>query len=223
MRVLLVEDDSQLARALRLTLERDGVSVDDAGTIEAAWTQASARDFDAIVLDLGLPDGHGTTLIERLRRVDRDVPIAVLTGQADERATIRALDAGADDYLTKPVALDVFRARVRALVRRGKGRRKARLAAGNVVLDRLARTVAVDGALLSLTPRELALLEQFLSHTDSVVSREDLLDRVFGLRFDPGTNVLDVAISRLRRKLRDAGANVTIVGQRGRGFVLSRN
>ena len=221
MRVLLVEDDAHLAKALRLTLEEDEVSVDAVNSIDAGWTSATTGAYDAIVLDLILPDGHGTKLIQRLREREIDTPIAVLTGLSDEDATVRALDAGADDYLTKPVALPVFRARVRALVRRGGSRRKEQLAVGDVTLDRITRKVAVDGAPLSLTPRELALLELFLMRADSVVTRAELLSKVFGLRFDPGTNVLDVGVSRLRRKLADAGARVTISGRRGIGFVLS--
>lgn len=221
MRALLVEDDLHLAKVLQLTLEQDGFAVDIAGTVETGRVLAMTHDFDAIVLDLVLPDGHGTALIQRLRQAGRNTPITVLTGLADDRATILALDAGADDYLTKPVALEIFRARIRALVRRGGAKRTEHLAAGNVVLNRLSREVLVAGVPLPLTPRELALLEHFLIRPESVVTRAELLGKVFGLRFDPGTNVLDVAVSRLRRKLLGAGAAVTIVGRRGVGFLLS--
>jgi two-component system OmpR family response regulator len=221
MRALLVEDDFHLSKALQLTLEQDGFAVDAAGTVETGRVLAMTHDYDVIVLDLVLPDGHGTALIQRLRLAGRQTPITVLTGLADEGATILALDAGADDYLTKPVALEVFRARIRALVRRGGAKRTEHLATANVVLNRLSRELLIDGTPLPLTPRELALLEHFLIRPESVVTRAELHNKVFGLRFDPGTNVLDVAVSRLRRKLHAAGAGVTIVGRRGIGFVLS--
>jgi two-component system OmpR family response regulator len=221
MRALLVEDDLHLARALQLTLEQDGFAVDTAGTVEGGRVSAMSSDFDVIVLDLILPDGHGTSLIQRLRHAGRDTPIMVLTGNADERATILALDAGADDYLTKPVALEIFRARVRALVRRGGAKRTEHLAVANVVLNRLTREALINGAPLTLTPRELSLLEHFLIKPESVITRLELLSKVFGLRIDPGTNVLDVAISRLRRKLLAAHAGVAIVSRRGIGFALT--
>jgi DNA-binding response OmpR family regulator len=223
MRALLVEDDFHLAKALQLTLEQDGFAVDAAGTVEQGRVLAMTNDYDAIVLDLVLPDGNGTSLIQRLRHAGRDTPITVLTGLADERATILALDAGADDYLTKPVALEIFRARIRALVRRGGAKRTEHLAVGNLVLNRLSREVLIGGVPLELTPRELGLLEHFLMRPESVVTRSELLSKVFGLRFDPGTNALDVAVSRLRRKLQAARADVAIVGRRGVGFVLTAN
>jgi DNA-binding response OmpR family regulator len=179
------------------------------------------NDYDAIVLDLVLPDGNGIPLVQALRRKSRDTPVLVLTGNSDKDAVIMALDAGADDYLTKPIDFEVFKARMRALVRRGGARRTENLSAGNLVLNRLTRNVLVAGAPLHLTPRELSILEHFLLHTNEVVARTELLEKVMDMSFDPGTNVVDVNVTRLRKKLAGAGATVVITARRGLGFVLS--
>jgi DNA-binding response OmpR family regulator len=135
--------------------------------------------------------------------------------------TVRSLDAGADDYVTKPLMVDEFRARVRALVRRGGARRTEQLTCGNVVLNRLSRQLFVGGTEVPLTAKELPLLEQLLLNMDAAVSRTELLERVWDMHFDPGSNVVDVNVARIRRKLSDAGADVIISAKRGVGFVLS--
>jgi DNA-binding response OmpR family regulator len=136
--------------------------------------------------------------------------------------TVRALDAGADDYVTKPLLSDAFRARVRALVRRGGARRTEQLSCGNVSLNRLSRQLFVAGVEVVLTAKELPLLEQLLLHADAVVSRTALLERVWDMHFDPGSNVVDVNVARIRRKLNAAGADIAIVARRGVGLILSR-
>ncbi len=221
MRALLVDDDSSMVLIARRLLEEEGFGVDVAVDGESGRLLAMVNDYDAIVLDLVLPDGNAIPLIQQLRREGKQTPITVLTGTTDKAVTVRALDAGADDYLTKPIEFDEFKARMRALVRRGGARRTERLTTGNVTLNRLSREVLVGGAAMRVTPRELALLEHLLLHTDEVVKRTELLEKVFDLTFDPGTNVVDVTVGRLRRKLREAGATVQIESRRGLGFVLS--
>lgn len=221
MRALLIEDDTHLAKALAEGLAAEGFGVDLASTAEEGRTLALTSEYDAIITDLMLPDGNGTALIRQLRQAKRDSPIAVITGLGTEESTILALDAGADDYIAKPVGIEVFRARIRALVRRGGAKRTEQLVAGNVVLNRLTRQVFVNTNPLALTPRELALLEHFMIRAESVITRSELLHKVFGLKFAPGTNILDVGISRLRRKLQSSGASVAIVGRRGIGFLLT--
>ena len=220
MRVLVVDDDSAMALLERRLLEEEGYAVDTAGDCESAKLLAMVNDYDAIVLDLMLPDGNSIPLIQQLRLKGKDTPIAVLTGTTDKSATVRALDAGADDYLTKPIVFDEFKARVRALVRRGGAKRTEQVTVGNVLLNRLTRDVLVGGTALRVTARELSLLEHLLLHAGEVVTRTDLLEKVFDLNFDPGTNVVDVTVGRLRRKLRDAGATLAINARRGIGFVL---
>ncbi len=221
MRILIVDDDRVLTLLARRLLEEGGFAVDVADTRDAAQMLAMVHDYDGIVLDLGLPDGNGMILIQEIRRRGKATPILVLTGAMDTDTAVRALDTGADDYQTKPIVPEEFKARVRALVRRGGARRTEQLVVGNVVLNRLTRAVLVNGIEMKVTPRELAMLEHLLLRPGEVVTRSQLLEKVFDLNFDPGTNVVDVNVSRLRRKLDAAEANVSIEARRGLGFVLS--
>ena len=220
MRALVVDDDPTLTLLVRRLLEEDGYAVDTAGTAEDGRMLAMVNEYDAIVLDLTLPDGNGIQIIQGLRRDGKKTPIVVLTGTKDADVTVRALDAGADDYLTKPIVFTEFKARIRALVRRGGAQRTESLVVGNVVLNRLTREVLVGGVSLSVTPKELALLEHFLMRPKEVVTRTELLEKVWDMTFDPGSNVVDVNVARLRKKLESAAATVSIVARRGQGFVL---
>ena len=202
-------------------MEQEGFAVDLVTTTNDAMTCAMVTDYDVIVLDLGLPDGNGITVVQGLRREGRTAPIMVLTGSSDTTTTVRALDAGADDFATKPLAIDEFRARLRALVRRGGAKRTEQLAFGNVVMNRLTRQLFVNGVEVMLTAKELPLLEHFLLRAGEVVSRAHLLEQVWDMHFDPGSNVVDVNLARIRKKLTAAGADVKIASRRGVGFILS--
>jgi DNA-binding response OmpR family regulator len=221
MRALLVEDDSSSALLSSKLLEADGFAVDIAKTARDGLTCALVTDYDLIVLDLGLPDGSGLSVVQALRRDSRTAPIMILTGTLDKATTVLALDAGADDFLTKPILVDEFRARVRALIRRGGAQRTEQLVCGNVVLNRLTRQLFIAGAEVTLTAKELPLLEHLLLHRNEVVTRAELLERVWDMHFDPGSNVVDVNVARIRKKLTDAGADIRIGARRGMGFVLS--
>lgn len=220
MRVLLVDDDPSLTRIIERVLAEHGCAVDTTGQAASARSMAMITAYDIIVLDLELPDGSGLSVVQGLRRDHCNTPVLMLTGTTDPAMTVRALDAGADDYVEKPVKFDVLRARMRALVRRHSGRPTAQLSAGNVSVDRMAHEVRVGGKPLQLTARELAMLVHFLRHVEEVVTRTQLLEKVLDLSFDPGTNVVDVSVSRLRKKLLAAGANITIATRRGVGYVL---
>ena len=220
MRALLVEDDSSSALLSSKVLEADGFAVDLVTTAREGLTCAMVTDYDLIVLDLGLPDGNGLSIVQAMRRDGRTAPIMILTGTTEKATTILALDAGADEYLTKPIMIDEFRARVRALIRRGGAQRTEQLVCGNVVLNRLSRQLFIRGTEVTLTAKELPLLEHMLLHTNEVVTRSELLERVWDMHFDPGSNVVDVNVARIRRKLADAGADIRIVARRGMGFVL---
>ena len=221
MRALLVEDDSSSALLSSKVLEADGFAVDLATTARDGLTCAMVTEYDLIVLDLGLPDGNGLSIVQALRRDGRTAPIMILTGATEKATTILALDAGADDYLTKPLLIDEFRARVRALIRRGGAQRTEQLVCGNVVLNRLSRQLFINGTEVTLTAKELPLLEHLLLHRNEVVTRSELLERVWDMHFDPGSNVVDVNVARIRRKLTDAGADIRIGARRGMGFVLA--
>jgi two-component system OmpR family response regulator len=220
MKALVIEDDASVSVAISRTLERAGILVDLAATANEGQTMAFVGDYDVIILDLGLPDKNGIMVIQALRRDGARTPILVLTGSGDSETTVRALDAGADEYLTKPFKPEEFNARIRALVRRGGASRTESLAVSNLVLNRLTRQLLVNGAEMRLTAKEFLLLEHLIMHANEVVSRTSLLEKVWDTNFDPGTNVVDVGVSRVRKKLRAAGADVHIESRRGMGFTL---
>ena len=211
-----------MALLTKQVLEQEGFAVDHATTGNEAQTLAFVNDYDAIVLDLALPDRNGLTVLQALRKEGKSVPVLVLTGNTESATTVRSLDAGADDYLKKPIVIDEFRARMRALVRRGGAKRTEQLAYGNVVLNRLTRQVVVASKECSLTAKEFQLLEHFLLNQGQVVTRTELLEKVWDMHFDPGSNVVDVHVTRLRKKLEGAGADIRIAARRGQGFVLAQ-
>ena len=220
MRALLVEDDQTMALLTKQVLEQEGFVVDLASTGNEAQTLAFVNDYDAIVLDLALPDRNGLTVLQALRKEGKTTPVLVLTGTKESATTVRALDTGADDYLTKPIVIEEFRARMRALVRRGGAKRTEQIACGNVVVNRLTREVVVDGKPCNLTANEYQLVEHFMLNRGVVVSRAELLEKVWDMHFDPGSNVVDVHVTRLRKKLDGAKADVKITAKRGMGFIL---
>lgn len=211
-----------MALLTKQVLEQEGFAVDHALTGNDAQTLAFVNEYDAIVLDLALPDRNGLTVLQALRKDGRSTPVIVLTGSKEAQSTVRALDAGADDYVTKPIVIDEFRARMRALVRRGGAKRTEQLVLGNVVLNRLTRQVLVAGTECNLTAKEFQLLEHFLLNQGQVVTRSELLDKVWDMHFDPGSNVVDVHVTRLRKKLEGSKSDIRIGAKRGQGFVLEQ-
>lgn len=221
MRVLVVEDDPLVAGWMRRVLREDGMRADVAATGEMGRQLAATADYDLVLVDLGLPDQNGILLVRALREAGATMPILIVTGRDEDEAIVAGLDAGADDYLVKPLPGPVLRARLRAALRRGGSRRLEALSCGELSLDRLARTVRARGQPLSLRPREYAVLEQLIVHAGQVVRRTELLERVWGYEFDPGTNVLDATVSRLRRELRRAVSHPRLETVRGVGFMLT--
>lgn len=209
-----------MALLTRQVLEQEGFAVDVAGTGNEAQTLAFVNDYDAIVLDLALPDRNGLTVLQALRKEGKTTPVIVLTGSKESMSTVRALDTGADDYLTKPIVIEEFRARMRALVRRGGAKRTENVTCGNVTVNRLRREVVIGGKACALTAKEFQLVEHFMMHRAAVVTRSELLEKVWDMHFDPGSNVVDVHVTRLRKKLEKAGADVKITARRGMGFIL---
>lgn len=220
MRVLVVDDEPAVATLVRRVLRGEAYDVDGADSLARARALAMSRPYDALVLDHNLPDGTGTGFIRELRAAGIRTPVLMLTAMADDETTVQALDAGADDYVTKPFSVAAFTARLRAVVRRGAGA-AAELVAGNVVLNRLARELRVGGAPVKLTPRELAVLELLLARVGAVVARADLERHALRGSRSKGSNVLDVAVLHVRRKLEAAHASVVIDAQRGVGFRLT--
>ena len=222
MRILVVDDDRAIVKLIARVLHDDGYAVDTASTGEEARTLALVNDYDGIILDLQLGDRHGFEILQELRRDGRRTPVLLYSGQADTDSIVRGLDAGADDYVVKPVSNQELRARVRTLLRRGAGsvRVAEQVTVGNLILNRLTRRVTCSAEDVTLTSMELKLLEHLMLHAGQTVTRSDLHDKVWDMHFDPSSNVIDAHVARLRKKLQKAGASAAIATRRGVGFVL---
>jgi two-component system copper resistance phosphate regulon response regulator CusR len=222
MRLLLVEDEPLAAQLLAKGLRERAYAVDVVADGANAMRRASANDYDIVVLDLGLPDVDGIALCAALRTNGLTAPILMLTARDAVRMRIAGLDSGADDYMTKPFDLQELFARLRALMRRGaRAPLPEQVSVGSLVLDTRAQVVTCRGLALSLTTREYALLEFFARHAGQVVGRADIAEHVWDESYDPLSNVIDVYVQRLRRKLAPAGGEALLKTRRGAGYVLS--
>ncbi len=220
MKILVVEDDRKVAGFIEHGLREEGYAVDVAADGDQAAMMAHVYDYDMILLDLMLPKKNGLQVASALRREGRKTPILMLTARDATEDVVRGLDAGADDYLTKPFKFDELLARVRALVRRGGAGRTELLSYGPLELDRLKHVVRVAGKKIEHTPKEFQLLEHFLIRPEEVLRRTELLEKVWDMHFDPESNVVDVHVGNLRRKLRQAAGEELIQTERGVGFRL---
>jgi DNA-binding response OmpR family regulator len=220
MKILVVEDDRKVAGFIEQGLKEEGYVVDLARDGEEATMLAHVNDYDAVLLDVVLPKKNGFQIAAELRREGRNTPILMLTSRDAPEDVVRGLDAGADDYLSKPFRFDELLARIRALHRRGGAERLDVLRYGTVSLDRLRHVAAVDDRRLDLTPKEFQLLEFFLLHAEEVVRRTTLLEKVWDMHFDPESNVVDVHVGNLRRKLTLAAGEPLLATVRGVGFSL---
>jgi DNA-binding response OmpR family regulator len=221
MRVLLVEDEPSAAHVLAKGLREQTYAVDVATDGETALFQAGTTDYDAVILDVMLPVKDGFTVCRTLRESGSLVPILMLTARDAVDARIEGLDCGADDYLVKPFDFGELLARLRALVRRGRlPLLPDRLVVGPLTLDTRSRRVRLGSHDVSLTPKEYALLEYLARHVGDVVSRADISEHVWDDRYDPVSNVVDVYVQRLRRKLDRGAAESMIRTRRGEGYQL---
>ena len=220
MKVLLVEDDRKVAGFIEQGLKEEGYVVDIAADGAEATMLAHVYQYDVILLDVVLPKKSGFQVAQELRREGRNTPILMLTSRDAVEDIVRGLDSGADDYLSKPFRFDELLARVRALLRRGGAERLEVLRYGPVALDRLRHQVTADDKPLDLTNKEFQLLEHFLLHAEEVVRRTQLLEKVWDMHFDPESNVVDVHVGNLRRKLQLSCGRQLIQTVRGVGFSL---
>ncbi len=214
MRILVIEDDAILRAGIRTGLALDGFTVDAVGTAADASAAAKASHYDALILDVGLPDGDGIELLKTWRREGATVPVLLLTARNSVEHRIEGLNSGADDYLGKPFDLDELAARVRAIARRSKGNTAAALQLGPFHLDSAARELRRDGTAIPLSRREFALVETLFEQPGRVFSRSQLEDRLYGWGEEVGSNAIEVHIHKLRAKL---GRNV-IETVRGEGY-----
>lgn len=222
MKILVVEDDRKVAGFIEQGLKEEGHVVDVAPDGEEATMLAHVYEYDIILLDVVLPKKNGFQVAAELRREGRTTPILMLTSRDATEDVVRGLDSGADDYLAKPFKFEELLARIRALGRRGGAERMDTLTFGPVSMDRLKHRAEINGEPLDLTPKEFQLLEYFLLHPDEVVKRTTLLEKVWDMHFDPESNVVDVHVGNLRRKLQTAAGEPLIATVRGVGFSLRR-
>jgi two-component system OmpR family response regulator len=220
MRLLLVEDDPKLSRSVSRGLRAEGYAVDVAIDGEGALMLAGVWNYDGVVLDLMLPLRDGIEVCRSLRERGSWVPILMLTARAGIGDRIAGLDAGADDYLSKPFDFGELLARVRALVRRAPQERPTRVEVGDLVVDPATHEVVLGGSAIELTAREFAVLEYLARRPRRVVSRSELLDHVWDSNYAGSTNVVDVHVGHLRRKLQRTEDGELIRTVRGVGFVL---
>jgi DNA-binding response OmpR family regulator len=221
MRALVVEDDESITRLVVRLLEQEGFLTDAAGTAAEGRQLARDNDYSLVTLDMLLPDGHGMSVLEAIRERHSAASVLIVSGKGDIDTIVQALDAGADDYLQKPFRDAELRARVRALFRRGHFAGAPTMACGNIMLHRMERYATVAGERLDLTSKEYALLEYLLTNQGKTVTRADLLEKVWRFDFDPGTNMVDVNVSRLRAKLVGLGASCRVDAERGIGYMFS--
>ncbi|GDX91579.1 DNA-binding response regulator [Planctomycetia bacterium] len=215
MKILVVEDEPDLLRVLAQALRESGYAVDEAADGEEGLYKATAWDYDAIILDLLLPKLNGWDVLQRLRQ-ERKTPVLILTARDGVQDRVRGLDSGADDYLAKPFHLTELLARVRALIRRSAGLAVSEIQIGQLVIDTRSRTVSREGEGIPLTPREYSLLELLAHNRGSVVTRTQIYEHLFEEQEESFSNLVDVHVSNLRRKL--GGDFITT--RRGQGYLL---
>jgi two-component system OmpR family response regulator len=220
VRLLVVEDDVKLARAVARGLRHEGYAVDVAGDGDAALLQAGVYAYDLIVLDLMLPRRDGLEVCAELRDRGCWAPVLMVTARGEVPDRVRGLDAGADDYLSKPFAFAELLARVRALLRRAPAARPARLEVGDLVVDPATRAVSRAGTPVELTAREFAVLEYLARHPSEAVTRTRLLEHVWDENYTGSTNVVDVYVGYLRKKLEQPFGRPLIRTLRGVGWTL---
>ncbi len=220
MRVLIVEDNLALARNLASAMNKKGWAVDIAGGGDDGDAWLATQHYDLVILDLGLPDIDGLEVLRRLRKRNSRVPVLILTARDTLQDRVSGLNSGADDYLTKPFELAELEARAGALIRRGTGGTAAVLTQGRLSLDTASRVLRIDDEILVLPRRELNLLEMLLTRRDQVVSKEALLEGLFGYDEDVAPNAVETYVHRLRKKIEPAGIHIRTI--RGIGYLLER-
>ncbi len=218
MRLLLIEDDEMLGKAVRAGLKQDGYTVDWLTDGEAGLQALASDDFDVVVLDIGLPGMSGIEVLQRLRKQKKTLPVMILTAYDAVSDRITGLDAGADDYLIKPFDLDELLARLRAITRRREGRAQSRIEFGGILLDTAAHRLVIHGEEVSLSNKEYQLLEYLLTHAGKVIPRDRLESILYGWEGGVESNSLEVYIHNLRKKVGPG----TIKTIRGVGYRLEQ-
>ena len=223
MRLLVIEDEDRLSGILKSRLGEAGFAVDVAGSAGDATAALELINYDAVVLDLGLPDGDGLAVLAAARRIGKALPILILTARDAVEDRVAGLNAGADDYLTKPFAMSELIARIKAMLRRPGGVLGITLKAGNLSLDTIGRELSVAGKPVRLSRQELAILEQMMRRFGRIVPKAVLEEKLYGIDEEPGSNTIPVHVHHLRRQLEAARASLVIHTIRGVGYILGEN
>lgn len=220
VKILVVEDEKKIASLIRKELEARGFVVDVVHHGDDGYALATTRPYDAIVLDIMLPGRDGLSILRNLRDRRMNVPVILLTARSELNERLEGLRLGADDYLTKPFYVEELIARIHAVVRRASGNPQSVLEIGDIILNLLTREVTRGGRKIELTAREFALLEQFMRSPGRVFTRVEICERVWRYDFDPGSNLVDVYVQRLRKKIDDGAEFGRIETIRGVGYRL---
>jgi two-component system OmpR family response regulator len=219
MRILIAEDDEVLADGLSRSMRQSGYAVDRVGTgLEADSILRGEQPYDLIILDLGLPQMDGFAVLRNLRERNQHAPVIILTARDSVGDRVKGLDLGADDYLVKPFSLEELEARVRALLRRGQCGTNPMLCCGALSFDSVGRRASINGQPLELTSREVSLLEALMLRAGKVVSKEQLLERLYSYSEEASNNAIEVYIHRLRKKTAPAGVSIRTI--RGLGYII---
>jgi len=222
MRILIVEDERRLGQFIRNGLREAAYTAELATSCAAAEDALASGPFDAVILDITLPDGNGLDLLRRWRAAGDETPVIILSARNQVEDRITGLNLGADDYLPKPFSFDELLARLRSLLRRQTSQKKTRYSHEGIVMDLLERRVTLDGEPVALTNREFALLELFLANPNRVLSRTQISERIWETSFDTETNLIDVYVKRLRQKLARPGQTRSVIKTvRGVGYMLA--
>lgn len=220
MRILVVEDEKKIARFVRRGLQEQGFTVDLCHHGEEAFDLATASNYDGLVLDIMLPGRDGLSILRQLREGKHTVPVLLLTARGEISERVQGLNGGADDYLAKPFSMEELVARLRAVIRRSSGERLTQYKIGDLVMKLVTRAVTRGRRVIELTNREFSLLECLMRSPGQVITRTQLLEQVWEYHFDPATNVIDVYIQRLRRKIDDNEPVKLLQTVRGVGYCV---
>ncbi|MCD8365925.1 MAG: response regulator transcription factor [Clostridiales bacterium] len=223
MRILLAEDERDLNRIITKKLTSDGYSVDSCFDGQEAIDILSYTDYDAVILDIMMPKADGFAVLDSLRKAGKMTPVLFLTARDSISDRVKGLDSGANDYLIKPFSFEELTARIRAMIRTSHGTAQSELIIDDLVMDCASRRVTRGGQEITLSAKEYALLEYMMHNTGVILSREQIEDHIWNYDYEGGTNVVDVYISYLRRKIDDGHSKKLIHTVRGRGYVLRDN
>ena len=222
MKVLVIEDDQTLAKNLRQVLVKDGLAVDTSGTQEDGLVQTEINEYDCIVLDINLPDGSGFDLLSILRKAENKTPVIIVTARGQVEDRIKGLNLGADDYVPKPVDSNELIARIRAVIRRNSQSALPVIVIGDLTVKPAQHTASIKEFILDLTAKEFAVLEYLAQHNGQAITRTMLMEHIWGSDFETFSNVVDVYIRNLRRKLEKYSKERLIKTIRGKGYILGK-